>query len=299
MSEYWKSTPKYWCKHCSTYVKDTPFERKQHESTAKHQSNLKRFLRDIQNGHERSERDKQRAKAEVDRLKGTFGSSSSDPANTLGSGAQPAPQPSRISAPVFQSAADQKRQWAQLADLGIKVPEQVRSEMAMAGDWAVISNQPVIEEQREQPLSVGVKKRKLEGQEEEEETGEREGIVARPRWGATTRRFPGYDEADLDGLLSGSISTAKRDKPTAPPSRSPEGHVEAADQIKVTPLAAAGDRASTPVKLEGGQPCRVVKSEDDVLRKEELCRAQRGAAVDNIPEELPMPVFKRRKAKVS
>jgi hypothetical protein len=289
--------PKYWCKHCSTYVKDTAFERKQHESTAKHQNNLKRFLRDIQNNHERSERDKLRAKAEVDRLKGTFGSSSSEPTNTPNSVAQPDPPTSRKSAPVLQSAADQKRQWAQLADLGIKVPEKARSEMAMAGDWAVISNQATTEEKREPPLSVGVKKRKFEGQEEEEEAGE--GIVAKRGWGATTKRFPGHDNADLDDLLSGSISVVKRERPTAPTPGLPEHQVDESEQNKVGGHFADTDEASASVNLEDGEPRKVVKGEDDTFVKEEPGRAQAGATADKIPEASPTPVFKRRKAKVS
>ena len=51
MSEYWKSTPKYWCKHCGIYVRDTKLERTNHEATGKHQGALKRFLRDLHRGH--------------------------------------------------------------------------------------------------------------------------------------------------------------------------------------------------------------------------------------------------------
>ncbi len=86
MSEYWKSTvstslfhvkfvlilrqPKYWCKHCKTYVRDTKLERTNHDATPKHQGNLKRFLKDLHRGHEKDEKDKERAKAEVARLNG-------------------------------------------------------------------------------------------------------------------------------------------------------------------------------------------------------------------------------------
>jgi len=285
-------------------VKDTAFERKQHESTAKHQNNLKRFLRDIQNGHERSEREKQRAKAEVDRLKGTFGSPSSDPSTNLTSTAQAVSVSSKRSAPVPQSAADQKRQWAQLADMGIKVPEHVRSEMAMAGDWAVVSNQPSIENQPEQSLSIGVKKRKFEGQdEEEEEVREGEGSVARRRWGTTTKRFPRHDDADLDDLLSGSISMMKREEIKASPSSfaagSPGGGLEAPDKNKVADKAAAGDQDSMSANLDEGKSCRLVKNEDDDLANERTCRGQGGGPVEQIPTDPPIPLFKRRKAKVS
>src|SRR5256885_11873454 len=111
MSEYWKSTvrrnpatpldlltefnngqPKYWCKHCSTYVKDTKFERAQHEATGKHQGNLRRFLKSIQDGHERGEREKQRARAEVERLNKVVAGSPASPSDyNVATSRNPAP----------------------------------------------------------------------------------------------------------------------------------------------------------------------------------------------------------------
>src|ERR1700712_2474938 len=70
MSEYWKSTPSYWCKFCAIYVRDSGLERKNHEASAKHQNSIQRNLRELQKGKQREDRDKQRAVDEVARLNG-------------------------------------------------------------------------------------------------------------------------------------------------------------------------------------------------------------------------------------
>ena len=109
------------------------------------------------------------------------------------------------------SVTERKKQLAQLAEMGIAVPDEFRGDMAMAGDWKVISQKPVQEATSEDPLSVGVRKRKFDGQEEEEEATE---ILARREWGSTSRRYPGALEADalnLDALLSGAKSTKKEE----------------------------------------------------------------------------------------
>lgn len=217
MSEYWKSTPKYWCKHCKTFVRHTKLEKTNHEATPKHQGNLKRFLRDLHKGHERDERDKQRAKDEVDRLNGVVSATGSK------SGGAPWERRSAIPPPSVNpyqqaSPADRKRQLAQLAEMGVAIPEDFRREMAMAGDWQTTSERPVYEndfmkkEETEDVkpggLNVGVRKRKLEGEEEKEEAGE---TVVRRGWGSTIRAYPGPggDEDDLDTLLKNTKSVIR------------------------------------------------------------------------------------------
>ncbi len=205
MSEYWKSTPKYWCKHCKTFVKDTKFEKTNHEATPKHQGNLKRFLRDLHKGHEREERDKQRAKDEVSRLNGIVAGSGSKAEGNPWERRPAVPAPSVLNA----TPADRKKQLAQLADLGVAVPEDFRKEMAMAGDWQTTSERVIYERTKKEEgdrdvkpeaLNIGVRKRKFEGQEEEEEAGE---AVVRRGWGAQVRAYPGTSsEDDLDALLN-------------------------------------------------------------------------------------------------
>jgi hypothetical protein len=121
--------------------------------------------------------------------------------------------PALPSATPQASVAERKKQLAQLAEMGIAVPDEFRGEMAMAGDWKVISQRPVEEATSEDPLSVGVRKRKYEGQEEEEEAGE---VLARRGWGSTSKRYPGVNDADtpnLDALLSG-VKSVKKEDPT-------------------------------------------------------------------------------------
>ena len=204
------SQPKYWCKHCKTFVRDTKLEKTNHEATPKHQGNLRRFLRDLHKGHERDERDKQRAKNEVDRLNGVVSASGSR------SGGAPWERNSAIPLPSFggnqqATPADRNRQLAQLAEMGVAVPEDFRREMAMAGDWQTTSERVVYdneflkkdedsEDVKLGGLNVGVRKRKFEGQEEEEEAGE---TVVRKGWGSKIRTYPGEgdDKGDLDALL--------------------------------------------------------------------------------------------------
>ncbi|KAJ9647885.1 hypothetical protein H2199_001661 [Coniosporium tulheliwenetii] len=180
MSEYWKSTPKYWCKFCKTYVRDTKFEKQQHEATPKHQNNIQRSLRDLHRNHEREEREKQRAKDEVERLNGVVaGAASSDPPWKR-KGAVPAAAPPKQATPE-----ERKRQAAQLAEMGVAIPEEFRREMAMVGDWQVTAERPVFpgvkkeeedEDVKPEALNIGVRKRKFEGQEEVEEAGETVGV---------------------------------------------------------------------------------------------------------------------------
>ena len=211
--------PKYWCKHCKTYVRDTKLEKTSHEATPKHQGNLKRFLRDLHRGHEREERDKQRAKSEVERLNGVV---TGVPA-VLGGSTTPWKRKTAIpSAPPEQrqaSVVERKQQLAQLADMGVAIPDEFRREMAMAGDWQTLSETPIYEAsfKKEEDvdvkpvrLSMGVRKRRHEGQEEDEEARE---PVVRKAWGSTFKTYSEADQNaddDLDSLLASTGTKMNR-----------------------------------------------------------------------------------------
>ncbi|KAI1630840.1 hypothetical protein F4809DRAFT_229109 [Biscogniauxia mediterranea] len=222
MSEYWKSTPKYWCKHCSIYVRDTKLERTNHEATAKHQSALKRFLRDLHRGHDQELREKDRAKREIERLNGVVGgpsSSSSSPSTSTSTAASASKTPARPSIPPPSQGpatnAQRQKQWEQLAELGVDVPTELRRDMAMAGEWTV-TNMRVIEDSAQtggadkkvEGVATGVRKRaRPEGDDEEEDAERKEedvikGLFKKPKkWGRDSRQAPEND-ADLDALLS-------------------------------------------------------------------------------------------------
>ncbi|KAL4808279.1 hypothetical protein BDV18DRAFT_134587 [Aspergillus unguis] len=254
MAEYWKSAPKFWCKQCKIYIRDTAFEKTQHEATAKHQSNLKRFLREIHRENERSQRDSQRAKSEVERLRQSVsggGRASAGAATTdnapwkKGSSSTAAPAPQR---PV--SVEERKKQMAQLAELGVAIPEAYRADMSLAGDWQTVSEKvirPEEDEDGEKKPTLGVRKRKHDAdidEEEEEAKREAERFVSKG-WGSRTRRYPGADDGDedLDALLA-STTEAKKNKDSGAGDTPTESTPTQEDSKK------EADPSSEPVKEE-------------------------------------------------
>ena len=196
--------------------------------------------------------------------------------------------------------AERKQQLAQLAAMGVAVPEDFRREMAMAGDWQTVSESPVNEvvkkdedEKGAKPstsdvgpasVSIGVRKRKYEGQEEEEEAAER---VVRKGWGSTTRTYPGGDEdVDLDALLAGTkpaLSTATL------------------QQSPVTALAdASGDLARPAARADNGAlpGAPLVKNEASDLPLA-AHPVHEGTEISSANTEEPSAgiVFKKRKPK--
>ncbi|CAO2650655.1 Nn.00g019470.m01.CDS01 [Neocucurbitaria sp. VM-36] len=203
MAEYWKSTPKYWCKFCSTYVKDTKFERAQHEATGRHQGSIQRSLRGLHREQENEQRQKARAQAEVARLNGLVPSSST-PSVATGLGGKPTfeKRPEKKA-----TLDDRKRQWEQLAAMGVALPDEARGDLAIAGDWKTVSHEVVGEvnedgEFKASSLNKGIRKRKIDEEEEEREAAS-EVITKRKGWGHTYKAFPGSKggDDDIESLL--------------------------------------------------------------------------------------------------
>ena len=226
MSEYWKSTPSYWCKFCHTYVRDTGLERKNHESSIKHQNNIQRSLRELHKGKEREDREKQRAKDEVARLNGLVGGQHGNSAST-GTGGKIIGIQSVAAAPIpkANAAAQRKAHAEQLAALGVELPDELKREVTGVGGWQTVSEHVVEDDQaatgrsladiikqegeskedvkEEVALSRGVHKRKADEEEEEAEAARK-----RLAWGSKLKSYPGAikdegREEDLDALLSG------------------------------------------------------------------------------------------------
>ncbi|KAI9656892.1 MAG: hypothetical protein M1821_003531 [Bathelium mastoideum] len=228
MAEYWKSTPRYWCKFCTTYIRDTPLERRNHDATARHQSALQRHLRRLHQDTARTERDRQRARDEVARLNGVVagGSSSSaaSPAGGLGGrGGKSGGGGGAEKAQKQATVEERKRQMAQLAALGVAVPEDYRREVAMAGEWETVAvslmrqesgsgqdgkgevkkEGEIKGEEKSEAKAFGVRKRKLYAGDEEDEDTLGDGNKTKP-WGARFRKFPGGsgdEEDDIEALL--------------------------------------------------------------------------------------------------
>ncbi|KAI9038065.1 putative formin binding protein [Aspergillus affinis] len=280
MAEYWKSAPRYWCKQCKIFIRDTPFEKTQHEATGKHQGNLKRFLRDIHRDNEQKQRDTQRAKSEVERLKSAISGSPADSASNAATpwkraaAAAPAPVEKQV------SVEERKRQMAQLAEMGVAIPQEYRGDMSLAGEWQTVSEKVI--DGPSKP-SLGVRKRKHEEPDEEEEEAKKEAerFVSKP-WGSRTRQYPGaQDDTDLDALLA-STKDIKKNKPSAP-----DAPAEGDDtEVSKTPEKTEGEAANP----ETDQPSHT---------KEEQPPTASVPEVKTEPEEAAGGVvFKKRKPKV-
>ncbi|KAF4635799.1 hypothetical protein G7Y89_g2276 [Cudoniella acicularis] len=286
MSEYWKSTPKYWCKHCKTFVRDTKLEKANHEATPKHQGNLKRFLRDLHRGHEKDEKDKERAKSEVARLNGLVtggGASSSSSSSGFGRGPTPSiPKPQA-------TAAQRKQQLAQLAEMGVTIPDEFRPDMAIAGEWQVTEERIVDLDGEKKPdsIALGVRKRTLE--EEEEELAE----AKKRRWGSTYRTHPTEeDDGDLEALLSNATRKGK----------DPIFKAETEEEVKlelVEPGNAKGEIKNETDLAQGGNIQIPEGIKREPLDPETSITTPANTDVKQTAEETVVPgvVFKKRKAK--
>lgn len=310
MAEYWKSAvsltrkiplsqqnlrvliklvlfqPRFWCKQCKVFIRDTPFEKSQHEASGKHQGNLKRFLRDLHRDNERQQRESQKAKNEVERLRQTIaGGPSTGPADNV------VPPWKRTTLKPQErpvSLEERKKQMAQLAEMGIAIPDEFRGEMALAGEWKTVSEKVIQEKKKEPsssssspPAAVGVRKRKHEGGDEDSE-GEGPApirFVSRG-WGSALKQYPGAKEdEDLDALLE-STKEIKKVKPSV------------SDTADVK-------NSDAPVKDEGQA---TVQETDEVphVKKEEPTDAamtSTPAAGSERKEDVPEVVFKKRRPK--
>ncbi|KAM3447296.1 hypothetical protein MY3296_008880 [Beauveria thailandica] len=271
MSEYWKSTPRYWCKYCAVYVRDTKLERANHESTARHQGAIKRSLRDLHRSHDRDERDKERAKREIDRLNGVVpggnASSSGTPAPlTSISSSTHTPGLSRPAPPPTATEASLKKQREQLAELGVAIPSSFRPEMAMPGEWTVTSTR-VVETRRGggndsgavEARASGVRKREENEEEKEEEEAVRGLFKKAKRWGRDSKGMPDDQDAELDALLSGSLvkkqpvaeDDAKEEEEEKVEEKTEDGiEVKLEPTVKEEPDTAAGGITETAAKSE-------------------------------------------------
>lgn len=172
--------------------------------------------------------------------------------------------------------------------MGIEVPNKFGAELAMPGQWETAPSSLSPSTATEDSLSIGVRKRKFEDQEEDD--NEPANAPVRQGWGSRTRRYPSQDDADLDALLNGSLVKREKDTDTEPPLKS-----ETLQPMKPDP---------EPVvqKMNDG-PARVKVESDDVKVAEapSIIVGAAGSGDINSPNDTPTsstaPVFKKRKAK--
>jgi len=163
---------------------------------------------------------------------------------------------------------------AQLAEMGVQIPEEQRAHLGQAGGWTVISQRVIDEAAVEEPLSIGVRKRKYEGQDEEEEAGE---TVVRRGWGSTTKRYPTETTEDLDVLLA----THK---------------VKKVDETSVKPDDPDNpDNPDSKEKTDFGETDAASEQPPVAIAKEEFS----DTPLTDIPQADAVPVFKKRRSKAA
>ncbi|KAF2722853.1 hypothetical protein K431DRAFT_319515 [Polychaeton citri CBS 116435] len=289
MSEYWKSTPNYWCKFCKIYVRDTTSDKKNHEATPKHQNNIQRSIRELGKAKEREGREAARAKEEVARLNGVVSGNNGQAAGASnGPRGQKTtvPPPTTVTqVPKLSTTAQKLAHAEQLAAMGVELPEELKREVTGVGGWQVVSERVVPDPQlsisqtktntglseskdgiKVEALSKGVRKRQVEGNDEEEE----EVLPKRKAWGNRFKSYPedsGDDSTglDLDVLLGGiAQKQAKQEEDVNIKKEEP------AEEEERVPLDAVPDAESNTKKMK-------VEETDDTAP--------------------PPVVFKKRKAK--
>jgi len=305
MSEYWKSTvsvaptclilallttpqPKYWCKHCKVFVRDTKLEKTNHDATPRHQGNLKRFLRDLHRGHEKDERDKEKAKAEVARLNGLVaGGGAAGASSSTGFGVE-----SSYATPKAKATpAQRKQQLAQLAEMGVSIPDEFRPDMAMAGDWQVTSEHVIEGDSEKHPEAVALGVRKREREKAAEEEDEEALEAKKKRWGSAYRTHPtADDDGDLDALLS---SAPRKEKG---PMAKPEVDVtKSEDQEVVKEEFASVDPTMPNANSTAG--AHAYEHQGALGIKSEVSDGEGEAALSSVAPLREEIVFKKRKAK--
>lgn len=256
-------------------------------------------MRGIQNDHERGEREKEKAKAEVDRLNRVVGTTAT---STVSSAGSPTIKASTVRKPATgaTTAGDQKRQWAQLAEMGIQVPDNFRAEMAMPGQWQSTAKDTPDSTAIGDSLSVGVRKRKPDGEEEEEQEIESTENTKRQGWGSRIRRYPGQTNSDhdpdLDALLSGSVVKRESHPPTIhnPALETPMVKSEPSGLLEGPSLEVQQSQAETNEKSPSENA--VDPSNQATIKQEDVALAGEAAVKDRLQASAP-PVFKKRKIK--
>jgi ribosomal protein L27 len=239
------------------FVKDTKFERQQHEATGRHQGGIRRSLKDLHRDQEIEARKKSQAQAEIARLNGLVPSASASPTVATGLGDKPTfkkREPEKKA-----TVEDRKKQWEQLAAMGVALPEEARSDMGMAGDWKVVAKQVVGEvdangDFKEKQLNKGVHKRKLD-EHEEESAAAGEIITKRKGWGHTYKTFPGSKGGDDD--IESLFATKK------PEVKVEESQVKAEDPVKDEEETAALHDIPTAEEAEAKAAEATIKKEED------------------------------------
>lgn len=196
---------------------------------------------------------------------------------------------------------ERKKQMAQLAEMGVSIPEEFRGDMSLAGEWQTMSVRVIEpenedgtkEEKGKSGVGIGVRKRKHEGRDYDEdgEHGHEPERFVSKTWGQRTKEYPGAhgDDEDLDALLE-STTNVKKVKPSEPDERKAETE-ESKEE--------AGDAPDPTQSKDGDDSADVFPNPETTSQvKQEGPSDSAASAVKGDPEEPESGVvFKKRKPK--
>jgi hypothetical protein len=176
---------------------------------------------------------------------------------------------------------------AQLAEMGISIPDEFRPDMAMAGEWQVTSEriiEPEDGEKKPDALALGVRKRVLD--EDELEAAE----AKKRRWGSTYKSHPTKeDTGDLDALL-GNVTSKGKEAAVKTESRE-----EMKEEIKGEPEVDSQPAISQDFEEQKRTGIKKEPSDEDISAS--IPPLNPGVKQEGGEPAPPGVVFKKRKAK--
>ena len=173
--------------------------------------NVQKSLRLLHKNHERQEVEKQRANDEVARLKKSV-STGINRSDYSKAGYRDASQAHKVSFPNNVSVDERKKQMSKLVEMGIAIPEAYRAEMAVAGDWHLVSEaQPALanvkkSEPNESKTGSLTKRKHINEKQDDSESDHSH--IDKNKWGSTIKQYPGWHEDENLDLIAGTGLTS-------------------------------------------------------------------------------------------
>lgn len=154
---------------------------------------------------------------------------------------------------------------AQLAAMGVAIPEEYRTDVAMAGDWQTVSRKSAAKEVKSEGKNVMLtsaeKKRKMKDREEQEDEQEEEVLANRRGWGRALKKFPTDrmgGTQDLDSLLGGPIMLKKEEVDSEKHNDEVKGEKEEKEQttqdIKDESIESLQEQKPSVMEAKSSQP---------------------------------------------
>lgn len=177
--------------------------------------------------------------------------------------------------------SQRKQQLAQLAEMGVSIPDEFRPDMAMVGEWQVTAER-IIEpdgEKKPEAVALGVRKRRVEDEEDVVES-------KKLRWGSKIKTHPAEDDTgDLDALLANV--TRKDPIPAVKIEFKQDSKQNVKKEVKDEEGADSTDAGEIKREPsdEGSKVSEVISTTDAIIKPEEE------------EQSTPGIVFKKRKTK--